>query len=227
MTAPRYRAALPVPNLEALWLALEDVSAGGTWLDRSGKGLNATLTSPFSVTGGSGLNGSTGSGLASAGNVLPFERTNPFTLAARFRTTDAATTQVMLSKRAASAPNRGYAMWFSGGAVVFSVTNALTTNELRVTTSGAPITADTWLTVVGTYDGSSAATGVSIYVNGILQSLTTNSNTLSSTAVGTTPLQLASRDGAGVQLRGTLRMAGVWSRVLSLAEVQRMHMTLF
>ena len=37
MIRPRNRV-LPVPGLQALWLALENVAGGASWLDRSGNG---------------------------------------------------------------------------------------------------------------------------------------------------------------------------------------------
>ena len=80
MIRPRNRV-LPVPGLQALWLALEDVPGGASWLDRSGNGYHAALTAPFSVTGGEQGLVCPGTGSAVWGAGLNFERSQAFTLA--------------------------------------------------------------------------------------------------------------------------------------------------
>jgi hypothetical protein len=64
------------------------------------------------------------------------------------------------------------------GKIVFAMLQTATTNELRVTTTNNHLQIGQWTHIAVTYDGSSLASGVTIYINGSSVALTTNLNVL-------------------------------------------------
>jgi len=83
------------------------------------------------------------------------------------------------------------------------------------------INSNTWYHIVGVYDGSSSNAGMSLYINGQLQS-TSNSNGGSYTAMENTTVsnRIGKRDSF---FKGTLDDARIYARALTTAEVQLLY----
>lgn len=73
--------------------------------------------------------------------------------------------------------------------------------------------------VVATYDGSSLATGVIVYINGVSQSLTVNHNSLSSSSQNGLPFYVMQRSNGSFPNSGTLAYMTICSGVMSSAKV--------
>ena len=223
MIRPRNRV-LPVPGLQALWLALENVAGGASWLDRSGNGYHAALTAPFAVTGGEGLTCSVGAGMAVIGNVLNFERTDSFSFVIGTTCMSfSATGRFLLSKMRNGSGYAGTSFWIGNfGVLGCDLRNLYPTNQLEVTRN-AVLTAGTRYVLGWAYNGSSLASGALLYVDGDTAAQTTNYNSLSASILTTIPLQLGGLDGMGYQYVGQIHWAGIWNRVITPAEMSRIN----
>ena len=103
----------------------------------------------------------------SVSGALNFERTDPFSIALWIRLGAGTDQMVVLHHSTASldAASRGYELMLDGGRVVFGLNHFWPGNALRVKTS-ASIPADTWTHIAVSYDGSSRAHGVRVYLDG-------------------------------------------------------------
>lgn len=95
-------------------------------------------------------------------NMAPFERTSPFSISVWVRRTSDKGMKIVSRL---DELERGYDLAMIRGVVWFQLLHSLPDNCLQVTTAAA-IPPDTWRLVVATYDGSSRAAGVRVYVDG-------------------------------------------------------------
>lgn len=156
-----------------------------------------------------------------------FERTDPFSVCAWIRTTSSASFDAIISKLDGSSPFPGWEFLVDSAndELVLQLINTVTTDHLRVDTSGAsPAPNDgQWHHVVVTYDGSSTPGGVTFYIDGTPQSNSTVTDTLGSTIATTTPLQIGARDGTNLPFQGRIDDAGIYDKELSGAEVTAVY----
>ena len=98
---------------------------------------------------------------------VDFERTDPFTIAFWMKTVDGMDRMVVAhhSKASLDAASRGYEIFLDKGRVVAGLNHFWPGNALRVKTVQR-VPRDTWVHVAVTYDGSSRAAGLQIYVDG-------------------------------------------------------------
>ncbi|MFX1477393.1 MAG: PKD domain-containing protein, partial [Promethearchaeota archaeon] len=110
---------------------------------------------------------------------LDFERNNTFTLSTWIKTTSVDCS--ILSKMNVSDNYRGYDLYCNeNGKIRAHLISTINSNELIVDSS-ATINDNQWHFIVMTYDSSSNATGVKLYIDGALDNLTTIANTLNQT----------------------------------------------
>jgi len=109
----------------------------------------------------SGENGFTFPGLGH------FTRADPFSLSLWLQTPSHAPRAVVVhhSKAPIDAGSRGYELLLEDGRVAFGLHHMWPRNSLKVVTR-SPISTQTWTHVCVTYDGSSRASGVRIYIDG-------------------------------------------------------------
>jgi hypothetical protein len=75
-----------------------------------------------------------------------------------------------------------------------------------------------------TYDGSSTANGVSIYVDGDPVSLTIKTDSLTDTIDTSAPAEIGARNnGYSTHFNGSMASAGVYGKELSETEVSNLH----
>ncbi|MFX1324246.1 MAG: LamG domain-containing protein [Promethearchaeota archaeon] len=110
---------------------------------------------------------------------LDFERNNTFTLSAWIKT--ASVDCSIISKMNVSDNYRGYDLYCNeNGKIRAHLISTINSNELIVYGS-TTINDNQWHFIVMTYDSSSNATGVKLYIDGALDNLTTIANTLNQT----------------------------------------------
>jgi hypothetical protein len=158
---------------------------------------------------------------------LNFTHTDPFSSSAWIRWTTTHT-GIVVSK----AENGGlFPGWFvdvfdSGGgntgSILFILRNTDPTNKLSVT-APASLNDNIWHHVVSTYDGSTNASGVSIYIDGIVQSLTINDDTLSATSSTTAPFNISGRDDGAFVFDGQIDDVAVYDKELTSGEVTTIY----
>jgi hypothetical protein len=105
-------------------------------------------------------------------NVGHFARTDPFTLSLWLKTTNHAPRAVVVhhSQAPIDAGSRGYELLLENGRVAFGLHHMWPGNSIKVA-ARKTIPIDTWAHVTVTYDGSSKANGVKIYIDGELADL--------------------------------------------------------
>ncbi len=81
----------------------------------------------------------------------------------------------------------------SGNKIRVFLSNTASTNEIQVTGS-TTLAASTWYHVIVTYDGSSAASGVKIYINSVAETNTNDTNNLNATILNNKVAVYAGRD---------------------------------
>src|SRR5207248_4663033 len=110
------------------------------------------------------LNGENGFTFPGVGH---FTRADPFSLSLWLRTPSLAPRLVVVHHSMApiDAGSRGYELLLEQGRVAFGLHHMWPGNSLKVVTRAA-VPVDTWTHVTVTYDGSSKAAGVRIYLDG-------------------------------------------------------------
>ena len=152
------------------------------------------------------------------GDQAAFERTDQFSYGAWVKLTsnDAAGVIARMDDKAGF---RGYDMYASGGRVYAHLIHQWAENAIRVGTR-EPVTLNEWHHVMVTYDGSSQAEGVSIYVDGVKQDLEVVYNSLSSTIKTARPLHIGRRN-RGTPFKGIIDDVRIYARELPAAQVGR------
>ena len=96
------------------------------------------------------------------------------------------------------------------------------TNEIGVR-GNTQINDGSWHHLFATYDGSGAASGVNLYVDGSLENMTTIYDALSGTIVNEADFQVAARDGTNNAVTGKIDEVVVYDRVMSGDYVSRRY----
>ena len=148
-------------------------------LDSSGNANHGTVTGNTTFTAGINasafdFDGSTLITLANEGN-FDFDRTDSYSFATWINP-DVTGIQNLFDKRTGT--DGGYVFWLDGNKPAF-FTSSDSGNRLSVRATTA-LSTGTWQHVAITYDGSSAAGGVTMYVDGSPVATTTTTDTLSS-----------------------------------------------
>ena len=167
-----------------------DEHSGSTANDSSGNGNTGT------ITGASWTNGKFGASLNFDGsgdystianeNNFDFERTTPFSVGMWINSTDTDTNNVFLSKYNGT---NGYEMYISGENLYFQIGNTFFSNWMRVH-STQDVVDGNWHYIAVSYTGTSTAAGVSIYIDGVKVTTTTDYDTLSATALNDSSLRI-------------------------------------
>ncbi|MBL7646120.1 MAG: DUF1553 domain-containing protein [Candidatus Hydrogenedentes bacterium] len=162
---PNRTVASPVPVVE---LPLDTVTEGKT-PNVAGAGSEAKLPrNPVPVPGpeGQGLEFNGDNGVELPGGAA-FDRFQPFSVSLWLRTPDHGPRYVIFhrSMAAEDAASRGYEFLLLDGKPTFSLSHFWPGNALRVEAE-QPLPVNAWTHCTITYDGSSKASGVTIYVNG-------------------------------------------------------------
>jgi hypothetical protein len=150
------------------------------------------------------------------GDVLDFERTDPFTMACWINYTGSPV-DIVMGKMANGGSYRGYALMAISGNIYWALINTNNTNHLSVyitdvTNDGA------WHHLVATYDGSSTPAGVKVYLDSISRSKTTFKNNLNATTINSSLLNIGARSG-GLTFGGKIDDVRIYSRELVQGDV--------
>lgn len=153
---------------------------------------------------------------------------SPFSLYARFKTDNTGANQSLFFKGDTSGSDFEYGAVYSASGFVYLVLyDTDGTNRIRMQTDSFSFVTNTWYNVVFTYDGSSSSSGINIYVNGVLQSVTSNDagSYVAMHNLGD-PLYIgAIENGAGTtnEFDGHLSHMGIVGKELSSCEVIELH----
>lgn len=157
-----------------------------------------------------------GNNFVDLGDVGNFDRTDSFSFGA----------WIWYAKNSNGAPiakmfpgnqHRGYDIHMTGGKVEFHLIHNWPNNAIKVSTKTA-FAAEEWHHVCVTYDGSSDASGVKIYVDGENQEWDIQQNGLTGSTLTEKPLYLGRRN-SGSQFKGQVDEVRFFERKLEPTEV--------
>lgn len=159
------------------------------------------------------------------GGVLGFERTDAFSVSAWINTTDAGGR--IVAKSAFGGNGRGWAVAIAApadpgtpGSVVIRLTNdRVSSDEIEVYTVDTVHDGQDHAVLV-TYDGSSGASGVTIYVDGVSKSLNVVEDGLSGTIITATELEI---NHSGNGLAGKIYEVAVFDSELSSGDASDLY----
>jgi hypothetical protein len=151
------------------------------------------------------------------GDVGNFERTDEFSYGGWFKP-QKDTGGAMLARMDDGNGFRGYDLYVAGGKVAVHIIHKWEANAIKVTTKKS-LEPDQWHHIFATYDGSSKAAGIKIYVDGKVWKWNVNEDDLTETIQTETSLLIGSRH-PGSRLKGVVDEIQVYSRQLSDSEVK-------
>jgi len=150
---------------------------------------------------------------------LNFERNNAFSISGWIKTTPTAVS--VFSKMANSAPYTGYDFLIdTTGKLALILVNTWSTNAIRLTSSQF-VNDGTWKFVAATYDGSSDAAGVKIYINGVQDTgATSDLNSLTASMQNSLSVTIGSRQQSRY-VNGTIDDVRVYNYVRTASKSSR------
>ena len=173
---------------------------------------------------------------------LSFERTNAFSIDAWIRTTKTSGNMFVVAKRQLVAPFKGYALMIDNGQlpkcystdptppgagwlqllVDGSDTSDCPRDHAVIVYGATSVNDGQWHHVAATYDGSSTAAGVALYVDGAVQTNLVIADNLSINSIANSEgFAIGAGSGNGPQpFSGDIDEIDVFNRVISQAEIQ-------
>lgn len=172
----------------------------------------------FSMSNVLHLDGTTGR--VDFGDVFGFERTQPVTLSLWCRFNNLNSSQELISKRLNTGTFRGWVLNLSSTGQLQVIIRTGATNAISVTGPARSVTPGVWNHIAMTYDGSSSAAGVILYLNGVAETLTISSDNLNATIITTGRASLGARNGGtDVFANGSFTNLRLYTSVLSGSEI--------
>lgn len=188
---------------------------------RDGTTINAPTWVSGKLNNCLSLNGSTQ--YVDCGDIANFDRTNTFSVEAWIRTNS---TQDAIAGRALrSGLYTGWLVWLdaSGYLEAYLIRNVPGGDWIQVRGSTAGLNDNAWHHIAMTYNGSSNAAGIQLYVDGVLETPTSLKNsTISLSTLNGANFNIGGvGDGvdAGILWNGRLDETGLYDKVLSSSEV--------
>lgn len=149
--------------------------------------------------------------------------TEPFSISVWFKTSLNATRSVV-EKLDASFPNPGYGLAVvSDGTIVFNVIRNVSTSRINVKSAANNLLNGQWHHVLVTYDGSSNASGVTVYIDGSLDASSILQDNLTGSYSTTTAFQIGARDTTSLPFFGNIDDVVVFSRELTSSEASYVY----
>lgn len=155
---------------------------------------------------------------------LQWERTQPWTALAQINVatppTSAAIIFTTCNQGNADTHFPGYEFWIDGtGKLRVRVISDIATNNYIGVIGTTNVATGATFTVAASYDGSSTVAGVKIYVNGVLETMTSEGFSLSGSIINAQPLVLGNQLGFAFSLGGTLANFSLSNVVRSQAQI--------
>ena len=155
---------------------------------------------------------------ADLGVKIGFERSDKFSYGAWVNPTSNEGMTV-LSRMDDSHGFRGFDLYIGEGKIYVHLIHDWEKNAIRVNTK-QPIELNKWTHIFATYDGSSKAKGITIYINGKPAALDITHDALTDSIQAKAPLRLGRRDTAA-PFKGMIEAVRIYRRQVSAAEVQQ------
>jgi len=154
-------------------------------------------------------------------NAGDFERDQPFSCGAWVRSSRTRLTGAILARMDDPHDYRGWDLWLEGSKVGVHLINKWPEDAIMVVSDG-DVPKGVWTHVFVTYDGSSKAEGIKIYVNGRLRSTSVRTNALKSTIRTKVPFKVGQRESGSKLNDFSMHDLRVYGRALAPDEVVRL-----
>ena len=151
-------------------------------------------------------------------DVGDFERTNAFSYCAWVKLPDGNANSMFARMANKEAQYRGWDLWMSGNKPTVHIIHDWPTNAIKIV-ARKELSKDQWHFVAVTYNGSSQAKGVSIYVDGELQEVDVNNNDLNGSIRTPVPFKIGQRDSGQGSPNAGLQDLKIFGRALKRNEV--------
>jgi hypothetical protein len=203
-----------------------DALGNNTRLSRSNVDNEFTITNDVLVPAESNafqLNGS--DEYINFGSIAGFERTDTFSLRLWYKTSATGGAMCIIGKRDGDAAAKGYAVRIRPNQSKFIVMVCDTdgTNELQVDFgyTGSEFHDGNWHHLIVTYDGSSNATGIKLYVdNSEITGSSVGQSSITGTIINTSNFQIGRENAStGQYFNGDVDEVAVYTKVLSTSEI--------
>lgn len=163
--------------------------------------------------------------------ALDFTHTEAFSVSCWFRCIPRTPfTTAIVSKKTIASTLQGYSINMidpsnpeKAGAIEIELINDITTNNSIILESSQTFGDGEWHHLTMTYDGSALASGVSLYVDDQLISLTVINDNLSATISNSAPFQISGFDGGNRAFIGSIADVAVFDKELSSSEVSSIY----
>lgn len=206
--------------LEGYWKFDED--SGSTAYDSSMYSNDGTVYGGATWTSGK-VNGALdfdgSNDYVGMGDVIDFERTDTYTLAAWISTTMTAPGAIIAKMNIANNYN-GYDMILESGSIEAHLINNWPSNAIKVEASTI-VNDGEWHHIAVTYDGSSTANGLKIYIDGNPETITIVEDSLSDTTINSDELRVGTRVGH-IPFDGKIDDVRIYSCVLDADEIAQL-----
>jgi hypothetical protein len=164
----------------------------GTLVGGSTKLSWAGVNSTYSYAGSNFARFSPGKKITLSNTSLDFEKTQPWTVMSAVRTNRQGSTQMIFSN-VKDSPFPGYEFWINpSNHLHVRIINNISNNYIGVQGT-TTVTDNNWHFVTATYDGSGTAAGVKIYLDGVAETTTVESDTLTGSIVGPGPFVIGNQ----------------------------------
>lgn len=158
--------------------------------------------------------------------TINFTETDTFSLSIWTKTSFNSSPQAFFSKKVQGGTAQGYEFFIqaSTGFPQVLLVNTGTGSKLISVHVATNVTDGNWHNVILTYDGSSSAAGVQIFVDSVLgTNVVATDNLTGDFANAAKPLLIGSRDNAFLFMNGNLNEPSAWDKVLTQAEVNELY----
>ena len=155
--------------------------------------------------------------------ALKFTDATAFSITAWFRSSSA-TDQDIVNKRVDAIPSTGYYLRLTAsGSLLWEIRGTSDPQAAGVQTVSSAFADGEWHHVLVTYDGSSAASGLAVYVDGVAEPATSVNDTLATTIDTTEPFKIGIADTAANPFDGNVDDVAVWDIELSAGQVTTVY----
>jgi hypothetical protein len=198
--------------------------SGTSWRDIAGGVITGSLINgpTFDPNNGGSIVFDGVNDYVNCGNVLNFERTDKFTFSFWVYASSLSTFRPLISKM--DSTFKGYFMGLeTNGSIIFTLRNTPTTNNIFLRTDPSKIFTNTWYNIVATYDGTSTAEGVFLYINNVSQSKVITHSNLTTSIQTTYGLNIGARTAPGTEgyFLGNFAFTQIYNRDLTPAEISQ------
>jgi hypothetical protein len=215
--------SIPAEDLR-LHAALDEGSGKTLQLHVQGKPRQVNLDTGFDWTAGhiaaKAFTLKPGAALA-LGDVGDFERGQGFSIGAWVKLSKRGTTGALAARMDNTSAFRGWDVLLDNDRVVVHIVNTWPDNALRLS-ARLVLQPNQWYHVLATYDGSSKAAGIKIYINGALQPTDITHDKLTQTIRTKVPFKVGQRHSSERLQNVALQDLRVFGRTLPSTEVQQL-----